>query len=356
VKIDRIESWKEHVPLSRPYTIARGTHEAVELFFVRLISDGREIGLGSASPAEPVTGESAADCAAALDEARLAPLIGRDPRQLGTLCTWAGEELAKQPAARAAVDMALHDLFGRLVGVAVVDLLGRRSPALPTSITLGIQSTNEALEEVREYLGRGFTCLKVKLGISFDEDMERLRKIREEAGPQVRIRADANEGYSADETRRIAPLLEELDVEFLEQPMPAAADDEFARLPQALRDRLALDESIHDERDALTHAHGDAAPGTYVIKLMKAGGISPAVRLARIAEAGGRRLMWGCMDESAVSIAAALHAAYACPATRYLDLDGNFDLARDPAEGGFRVESGKLILDADAGLGVRMRD
>jgi len=355
MRIVRVETWKEAVPLSRPYTITRGTRDAVDLFFVRVVTDGTVVGVGSASPAHGVTGETTEACAAALDPERLAPLVGRDLRHIGALCSWAGDALARTPAAQAAVDISLHDAFGRWAGVPVVDILGRHHTALSTSVTLGIQPAAPAIEAAREHIAAGFTCLKVKLGLSFDEDVDRLRRLRAAIGTRVRIRCDANEGYDADETRRFALLLDELDIEFLEQPMPAADLEEIRALPPALRDRLALDESVQTDRDAMDLLCPEPACGTFVIKLMKSGGIRPARAITRIAEAAGRGLMWGCMDESAVSIAAALHAAYASPATRYLDLDGSFDLARDPAEGGFAVVDGRLEIRADAGLGVRLR-
>jgi L-alanine-DL-glutamate epimerase-like enolase superfamily enzyme len=356
MRIERIESWKETVPLSRPYTIARKSTDTVDLFFVRLVTGGTFIGLGSASPSEQVTGETAAACEAALDPGRLSDLVGRDPRCLGALCAWLERELSATPAARAALDMALHDLVAREAEIGVVDLLGERTGPLPTSITIGIKPTAEALVDAEEYVGRGFTCLKVKLGHSIDDDVERLTKLREAVGREVRIRVDANEGYSLAEVRRFQPLFYELEIEFLEQPLPASALNEIRELPEPLRRNLALDESLHGLDDALNLLREPIACGTFVVKLMKSGGVSAARRVADVAAAGGRRVMWGCNDESAISIAAALHTAYASPATRYLDLDGSFDLARDPAEGGFVVEGGLLRLVDDTGLGVRIRD
>jgi L-alanine-DL-glutamate epimerase-like enolase superfamily enzyme len=356
MKIVRVETWREAVQLSRPYTITRGTRDAVDLFFVRIVTDGTAVGIGSASPAHGVTGETTEACAAALDPARLAPLVGRDVRHIGATCAWVQDALARTPAAQAAIDIALHDVFGRWAGVPIVDVLGRHHTALPTSVTLGIQSAEGAIEAARERIAEGFTCLKVKIGLSLDEDVDRLYRLREAVGSSVRIRCDANEGYGAEGTLRFAPLLDELDIEFLEQPIPAEDLDEIRALPARLRERLALDESVQTDRDAMDLLCPEPACGTFVIKLMKSGGIRPARAIARIAESSGRGLMWGCMDESAASIAAALHAAYASPATRFLDLDGSFDLARDPAEGGFAVVQGRLEIRADAGLGVRLRD
>ena len=125
-------------------------------------------------------------------------------------------------------------------------------------------------------------------------------------------------------------------------------------LPPDVTRSMAADESLHAEEDALALAQTPTPFGIYNIKLMKCGGVTSALGIAGIAEAAGIRLMWGCMDESVISIAAALHTAYACPVTRYLDLDGSFDLAADLASGGFVLRDGYLHVLDEPGLGVRL--
>ncbi len=354
MKIVRVETQRRDVELTRPYTIATRTITAVELFFVRLRTDSGLEGHGSASPAENVTGESTADCGAALAEERLDWLVGRDPRHLGSLCAELKRTAHETPAARAAVDMALHDLFARILDVPLVDVLGRCHQALPTSITVGIQSASEALAETEEYLERGFRCLKVKVGLELEEDLERLGALRQLAGSGVTIRVDANQGYGAEEARRFHAATASLDLELVEQPLPAAAVAEMRALPAEVRRTIAADESLLGEREALALAGEPAACGIFNIKLMKCGGVRSALAIAEIAAAGGIDLMWGCNDESRISIAAALHAAYACPHTRYVDLDGSFDLATDPASGGFAVEDGMLRVLEKPGLGTSL--
>jgi L-alanine-DL-glutamate epimerase-like enolase superfamily enzyme len=232
-------------------------------------------------------------------------------------------------------------------------MLGRAHDALPTSITIGIKPTAEALAEAREYLERGFRVLKVKLGHELEEDIERVTKLRELVGPGVTLRVDPNQGYTPAKLLRFVEETGELSIEFLEQPLPARDVAALRALPAELRERVAADESLLDETDALELVRPEPACGIFNIKLMKCGGIQPARGIARIAELAGVRLMWGCMDESRISIAAALHAALASPATRYLDLDGSLDLERDVVRGGFALEGGVLrTLDAP-GLGVK---
>ena len=355
MKIQSVQSWRQGVELTRPYTIATRTVDSVDLICMKIVTDVGEVGLGAASPNETVTGETPAACAAALSPDCLGWMVGEDPRRAATLCGRLEQMLPDTPAARGAVDMALHDLFARLVGLPVADLLGRCHEALPTSITIGIMSTTETIEQAERHIARGFRHLKVKLGRSYDDDVERLARLRESVGREIRIRVDANQGYTASEVRRFQRTMDTLDLELLEQPLPAGAEEELRTLPDGLRRRIAADESLKDAADAFALARAPSACGILVIKLNKCGGIAGARAIASVAEAAGLDLMWGCSDESVISIAAALHAAFSCPSTRYLDLDGSFDLAGDPAVGGFQLAGDVMRLPDEPGLGVTLR-
>jgi L-alanine-DL-glutamate epimerase-like enolase superfamily enzyme len=354
MKITAISSRVESLGLTRPYTIAFDTTDSVENVVVRIEAEDGRVGLGAASPAPHVTGESVEACAKALAPEACAWLIGRDVRTLPALCRELATKAPEAPAARAALDMALYDLLAQRLSVPLVEMLGRAHDRLPTSITIGIKGVAETLAEAEEYVGRGFRILKVKTGQSLEEDVARLRRLREKYAPTtIRIRADANQGYTPEQTMRFFREVEGLGLEFLEQPIPAGKVPALRAFPAAIRDKIAADESLLSDRDAWSLAQAPRAAGIFNIKLMKCGGIAPAMRIAAVAEMSGIDLMWGCMDESVISIAAALHAAFASPATRYLDLDGSLDLARDVAQGGFVIEEGVMRTTDAPGLGVR---
>jgi L-alanine-DL-glutamate epimerase-like enolase superfamily enzyme len=354
MKITTVTTWVENLKLTRPYTIAYATFDHVEVAFVRLETAAGIVGWGSGSPVEPVTGESVAACSGALKDSVEELLQGQDVRRLPALLRRAEERLATTPAALAAVDIALHDLYAQHLGLPLVEVLGRAHDRLPTSITVGIKETaRETLEEVREYLGRGFRILKLKTGRGVEEDLASVRLVREEVGARAKIRVDANQGYSAEDFRRFLRGAVDLDLEFVEQPLSTELLVEQRALSPEARGFSAGDESIKTAEQALFAVTPPRPFGIFNIKLMKCGGIGPAWQIANIARLSGIELMWGCMDESAVSIAAALHAALASPATRYLDLDGSFDLARDLVSGGFVLEDGTLRVTEAAGLGVR---
>ncbi len=353
MKITRLLTWQEHLPLTRPYTIAYQRVDAVTNWIVELHTDTGLIGYGAAAPSDHVTGETEAMCSEALSQDQLAWLLGSDPRELPLLCRKLSHRMEHTPAARAAVDIALHDLLAQHLGLPLVRMLGQAHERLPTSITIGIKSIDATLEEADEYIGRGFRMLKVKLGLNLEEDLERLAQLRAHVGSGIGIRVDPNQGYSTSDVEHFIATTANLDIEFLEQPMPAADIDTMRQLPAVVRRCLAADESLLTERDALRLLNPSPACGIFNIKLMKCGGIRPAQRIATFAETAGIELMWGCMDESIISISAALHAALASPATAYLDLDGSFDLARDVVSGGFVLQNGCLAPCDQPGLGLQ---
>ncbi len=352
MKIVSADSRIEAFGLTRPYTIAFRRIESVENVILRIGTESCLMGLGAASPEPRVTGETMKACRDALGGEHLQWLVGGDIRDFESLSREAADRMSGTPAALAAVDIALHDLAAQERGLPLVEMLGRAHDALPTSITIGIKPLEETLAEAEEYMARGFRILKVKIGLDLEEDLRRLASLREQAGPEIRIRADANQGYSAEETLRFFGETASLDLEFLEQPLPAHDVEAMRALPQNIRERIAADESLLSEQDARVLVGPPRACGIFNIKLMKCGGVAPARRIAAIAESAGIRLMWGCMDESRISIAAALHAALSCPTTRYLDLDGSLDLGRDAVGGGFTLEDDVMRTTDAPGLGV----
>ena len=354
MKISKAIFWAERLALTRPYTIAYEHIDSVQNIFVRLEADDGTIGLGVAAPDKEVTGEGVQKCRKALDDNLADVLSGTDIRHLKARLRDIETALPDTPAARAAIDMALHDLWAKHLDLPLVDLLGRVHRSLPTSITIGIGSVEDSLAEAAEYIGRGFRILKVKIGRSMEEDAERLHRIRQEMGRDVIIRVDANQGYSVDQFKYFLKRTASLELELIEQPLPAGDLAGMRHLPEAVRKRVAADESLLNARDVLTCLEHPRPFGIYNIKLMKCGGIAPAMHIAENANLAGIDLMWGCMDESCVGIAAVLHAALASPATRYLDLDGHLDLARDPVTGGFVLQDGELSVTDSPGLGVEL--
>lgn len=351
MKISAIELLPAAVPLTRPYSLATYSTDTVGMVRVRIDADDGTYGLGAASPQPEVNAETIERCLAALRgaEALLRARSFTRPAELDELLRRSWPDT---PAARAAIDMALHDLWGKANARPVADLLGRVHTALPTSVTIGVCDVGSTLAQAREHLGRGFRVLKVKIGADLDLDVERLARLRELVGPALPLLVDANIGYSAAQLPAFLRRTRAFDLRLVEQPLRREAARAQCTLPRDDIARLVADESVLDAADARALAQEPRAFGVFNVKLMKCGGITPALEIARIAAGAGIGLMWGCMDESVIGIAAALHAAFACAATRHLDLDGSFDLSRDFGAGGFSLEDGMLRTMDRPGLGV----
>lgn len=356
MKITSIEVWKKNLGNKRPYTIAFKTVDDVDCAFVKINLENGLYGLGAGNPSEQVVGESLNDTMATLSEENLEFLIGRDIREFYGILNQILEKFPKTPAARAALDIAIHDAFTKYLQVPLAVFLGQKIRSMETSVTIGIKNVEDTLAEAQEYYDLGFRLLKVKTGKEVGEDIERIVKLREKFGTAFGIRVDANQGYDASALDRFYKETQHLNIELIEQPVPAKSIDLFKELPDQIKNILAADESLKSPVDAFALAAPPRASGIFNIKLMKSGGIFPARQIAIIAGASGTDLMWGCNDESAVSISAALHAALTFTNTKYIDLDGSLDLVVDAVSGGFKIEKGWMSITDKPGLGVDLLD
>jgi L-alanine-DL-glutamate epimerase-like enolase superfamily enzyme len=351
--IEQVKVWKTDLENKRPYTIAFKTIDKVENVFLSITLKNGTVGLGSCNPSQPVVGESLDQAYEKAQEAE-EWLKGRDINNFEDLLRENLARTPKNPGARSVVDVALHDAFTQLLDVSVVNFLGRRVESLPTSVTIGIKDVQSTVEEGEEFVSMGFKSLKVKLGHSVKTDVERLVALRKEFGDAVAIRVDANQGYSSDQLMWFFNETKSLNLELIEQPMKMDDIAGVKSLPEEVRRVIAMDESIQILEDAILHVTPPISSGIMNIKLMKSGGIYEGKRIAGVAESSGVELMWGCNDESKVSITAALHAAYSSPNTRYIDLDGSFDLAKDIVSGGFELKDGKMYPLEKPGLGLEL--
>jgi L-alanine-DL-glutamate epimerase-like enolase superfamily enzyme len=351
-KIKNIRVWNADLGNTKPYTIAFKTVDEVRNAFVEITLDNGTSGIGSGNPSEYVVGENLTQTLQALEEKNLEFLVGRDIREFHQLTFEVWQKFPKNPAARAALDIALHDVFTKYLGVPLVKFLGQKIKTLPTSNTIGIKNVAETVKEAGEYIKSGFKVLKVKLGKDLGEDIERIVKLRENFGKDIVIRIDANQGYTVAQTIDFYKKTLHLNIELIEQPLPAKSIQEMKSLPDEIKAKIAADESLISPKDALELIKPPRAAAIFNIKLMKCGGVSQGLKIADIALQEGVELFWGCNDESIVSITAALHAAFSCTNTKYIDLDGSLDLGRDAVTGGFILKDGYMTCSDKPGLGV----
>jgi L-alanine-DL-glutamate epimerase-like enolase superfamily enzyme len=352
IRVTRVEAIPVSFRLMEGYRIAGRSFTIAENIIVKVdTSDGRT-GFGCAAPAEEVTRESPATALHALED-RLGPLLRMsDAAEPAEFARRALEAAPDSPAARAACEMALLDLIGIRARVPLSRVLGLKRDRLPTSVTLGIDEPLPTLERARRYVATGFRILKLKIGENWKDDLGTVRLLREALGPGILLRADANQGYGEEAAHHFLSGLTSGSLELLEQPTIAADLSMLRRLADEFELPIMADESVLGSADARRLVEARAAD-LVNIKLMKCGGIVEALELARLTHTAGIGGMIGCMDESRIGIAAALHFALAAPNVERADLDGHLDIADDVARGGFAIVDGTIVPLADKdGLGV----
>ncbi|MFB6094977.1 MAG: dipeptide epimerase [Halodesulfurarchaeum sp.] len=312
------------LPLEHAFTISRGTTETAENVIVRIEDEGGRVGLGAAAPSSHY-GETADTVEAVLPS--LLEVVERvdDPHALAEIEQGLAETVRANPAAKAGISIALHDLVAKRVGLPLYRYWGLDpTDSVHTSYTIGIDDTETMRRRAEAAVDRGFSVLKVKVGTG--RDLEILEAVRDGA-PEARIRVDANEAWSPREAVRTIEAIEPFDVEFVEQPVPASDPSGLRFVREHSPLPIAVDESVVEASDV--PAVADAAD-IVNLKLMKAGGLREAHRIIHTARAHGLSVMAGCMVESNAAIAAAANLA---PLLDYADLDGSLLLAEDPYDG-----------------------
>lgn len=318
-----------------PFTIARGTTTTTENVLVR-ISDGDHEGIGGAAPSARY-GETADTVESVLPELLDVVEAVGNPDNIDRIESRIDRRVRRNPAAKAAVDVALHDLICKRLDMALYRYLGL-DPAgtVPSSYTVGIAETEEMLRRAEEAVAAGHDVLKVKVGT--DRDLDIVEAVRA-AAPDARIRVDANEAWSPREAVRKIEAMADFDVEFVEQPVPAGNREGTSLVYDRAALPVAVDEACVTLSDVPEIAdRADIA----TLKLMKCGGVRPAVRMVHAARAHGLDVMVGCMLETDASIAAAAHLV---PLADYADLDGSMLLAEDPFDG-VPMPGGRIDLRA----------
>mgnify|MGYP000120863523 FL=1 len=334
---------RHDLPLSDPFGISRETSETSETVVVELSHQGTT-GIGAVTPSA-YYGESAQSVAETLPS--LCEAVHRigDPHAQQRIERALGDRAPDQPAARMALSIAVHDLAARCLALPLYRQWGLDPDAVPpTTYTVGIDSPERMAEKAGKATGNGFAHLKVKLGT--DDDRARLDAVRD-AAPDAEVRVDANAAWTPEDAIDKADWLADAGVTMLEQPVEADDIDGLRRVTDATEIPVAADESCVTASDVPRVAD---ACDIVNAKLVKCGGLRPAMGLLHAADAHGLDSMLGCMVESNASIAAAVHLA---PLVDYVDLDGALLLESDPYAG--------VPLDGDvfdlaavsAGTGVR---
>ena len=330
------------------FRIATSASDMEENVIVRVDSKG-DFGVGNASPSD-VTHETRDSIERFLTEAakRIREVPEDDLQSLHDLL----DSIAPgNTSAKAAIDMAVHDLLAKRDGRQVYEALGGHGNGrMMTDMTVGIEDVDETVRRAVSSCRDGFRALKLKVGLDIDQDISRVAAVRDAVGQGVELRVDANQGYDVEQAIRFCEEMDSLGVVLVEQPVDA---DDYAGL-KTVRNHspvpIMADECLRTIADARRVA-AEGSADIINIKLMKSGGIHPARIIDDIAKDAGMTTMVGCMGEIQLSIAAGLHFALSSDNIRYVDLDSHFSMIDDPSSG-LTFEGGLIGVSGRPGLGI----
>ncbi len=353
MKIKEIAVGEIALPLARPFKTALRTVETVNDIVVRITTDDGQVGYGEAPPTAVITGDTKGSILCAIKEFIAPNLIGMDVEDMDGVQRKLHSCILKNTSAKAAVDMALYDLYGKRWGAPLYKLLGGAKQEIETDITISVNPIDEMVADSLDAVKQGFRVLKVKVGKEGKADVERIAAIRKAVGPNAVIRVDANQGWTAGQAISIISAMEDkgLDIELVEQPVPAHDVEGMRMITRQVETPILADEAVFSAEDAI-HIIQTRAADLVNIKLMKTGGIWKALQICSVAEIYGVECMMGCMLESRLSVAAGAHLAAARGCITKCDLDGPSLCSVDPYTGGPIFDGAAIRMTNDPGIGV----
>ncbi len=353
MKIAAIRIGKVSIPLKKPFkTALRQVHSAEDIV-IKMIADTGEIGFGNAPPTAVITGDSQDSIIAAIRDTIGPKLIGMDVDNLEGIMTTIDTAMLHNSSAKAALDIAVYDLFGKRHGIPLYKVLGGYRQDITTDLTISINDPEEMVEDSLAAVAAGYTELKLKVGTDAALDIKRVQAIRAAVGYDVKIRLDANQGWSPKEAVRTIRKFEDLGlaIELIEQPVLAHDFAGLKYVTDQVETDIMADEAAFGVYEVFQLLAMQACD-LINIKLMKAGGLHNAVKIAHLAETMGIQCMMGCMLESKVGITAAASLAAGKKIISKSDLDAAVLLAEDPVVGGVSFAKNQLLIAEAPGLGI----
>ena len=353
MKITEVRLGRISVPLRTPFKTALRTVCSVEDVIVEIHTDDGRIGYGEAPPTGPITGDTTGAIIGAIQDHIAKSIIGMDVDDFEDVMQKVQKSIVGNTSAKAAVDMALWDLYGQKYGIPVYKLMGSARKNITTDITISVNDPETMVRDSLIALDRGYDCLKMKVGINPEMDVARLKAVRQAVGNDVTIRIDANQAWNAKQAVKILNAMQEqgLQIELVEQPVPAHDLEGMKYVTERSYVPVLADESLYSPADAATILRMGAAD-LLNIKLMKCGGLYNALKICTMAEVYGVECMIGCMLEAKISVNAAVHLACARKVITKVDLDGPVLCSEDPILGGAVFNEKDITVSDAPGLGI----
>jgi L-alanine-DL-glutamate epimerase-like enolase superfamily enzyme len=331
------------------------TVELVEDIVVMVHTDSGHVGYGEAPATAVITGDTHGSIIEAIRHYISPRLVGADVADLNRITQSVQSSMEKNSSAKAAVEIAVYDLWGQLYGAPLYKLLGGGDPVVTTDITISVDYIDKMVADSIDAVERGFESLKIKVGKDIGVDIERTKAIHAAVEGRALLRLDANQGWSAKQAVYALQTLEDAGVklELVEQPVKAYDLEGLRYVTERVHTPVMADESVFGPMEVIELIRMRAAD-IVNIKLMKTGGISNAVRIADICGMHGIECMIGCMLEGSIGVAAAVHLAVAkSDVITKVDLDGPSLCQYDPVTGGVIFNESEITITDAPGLGIR---
>jgi len=358
MKIQSIRLGMLSVPLKTPFKTAMRTVKEIEDVVAIIETDTGAKGYGSAPATAVITGDTHGSIIEAISKVISPALIDREIADLNNLINIIQNSIVRNFSAKAAIEIAVYDLYGQLYNAPLYKLLGGGDNVLSTDITISVDYIDKMVEDTRTAIDLGFETLKIKVGKDPALDIERIKAIYSAVNERALIRLDANQGWTPKQTVSVMRALEEsgVQLELLEQPVRGDDIEGMKYVTERIQTPVMADESSFGPKEAIEIIRQRAAD-IINIKLMKTGGISNAIKIADIAGIYGVTCMIGCMLESSIGVAAAAHIAVAKSSIiTKVDLDTPALGKYDPVTSGVQFNNSEIKVTDLPGLGISKID
>jgi L-alanine-DL-glutamate epimerase-like enolase superfamily enzyme len=354
MRITSSRCWNETLKFREGYTSGLENKLSCENVFLTLETDEGFQGWGMAAPDEIITGETAESVLAAYNNHIEACMHNENPFFFSRLYEELRDKIPGQASALAMIEMALYDLVAQKAAVPLYQLLGGFRDKIVTSVTIGILEDHDVLDRVSILIEKGIKAIKIKGGFDVERDIRVVEAVRKKTGKNTALTFDANQGYSLIEAAHFIRNTKNAGLELIEQPTSPDLTFQWHLLRQEGNIPIMADESLKKLSDSFTLTSRQAVDFLN-IKLMKVGGVTPALQINSSARSANVRCMIGAMDECSLGISAGLHVALARPNFSHADLDSWMDIEEDPFAGLVIIEDGYLRPNLLPGLGVAKR-
>jgi L-Ala-D/L-Glu epimerase len=356
MKITHVDVFLVLVPLKGSFTTSQSSRTAQKSVVIEVLTDTGLTGLGNVDPSPKYSTETAEEIASCLKDVLIPGVLNKDPREIVLRTMDMDQRITGHYHAKAALEMAFHDIFAKTLGIPVYRLLGgpvcEKVPLI--SSWIGHVPPVEAARQAVYWVERGFQTLKVKVGHGVAESIERIRVVRESVGPNIKLRVDANEGFTPDEAIKAINGFAPYDILYCEQPVPRDDWDGMAYVRDAVDVPIMADEGILGPKDLVLAVEKGAAD-IVKVKVMKNGGLYGTSRMIWLAGALGLKCVLGHGFTLGIASMSEIHLAASLPNILMpIETTGMLKVEEDIITEPIPVENGSVLLSEAPGFGVTL--